>query len=304
MACEKEPEASFSISPAAPNILKRSARLIVTGMMKVIFTLSAAWCLAVFPALGQDVPPAFERAENAEEQELEEAGYDPFDPGLYAPKLVRVQIEHIDVSHKDLTRLMMEDNVVLSNAKGLRMKVQELVEKDAAKVFETQILVCRSGQKCTTESIHEFMYPTEYEPPEPPPSDDDKEKEKVPPPSYPFNPATPTSFETKNIGSTMEIEPTIGENDQIIDLRFLPELTWHTGNTVWSEIKDKQGNVNKVAMPDFYKLSINTSITCIPGQYVMVGALSPKNEKGEVDRDRKIMIFVKCDILAQSLREN
>jgi hypothetical protein len=30
----------------------------------------------------------------------------------------------------------------------------------------------------------------------------------------------------------------------------------------------------------------------------LVGALSPKDEKGEVDRDRKIMIFVKCDVLA------
>jgi integrase len=79
--------------------------------------------------------------------------------------------------------------------------------------------------------------------------------------------------------------------------------TFHELRSLCKRLYDKQGNVNKVAMPDFYKLSINTSITCIPGQYVMVGALSPKNEKGEVDRDRKIMIFVKCDILAQSLRE-
>lgn len=249
--------------------------------------------MAVFPAHGQEVPPAFERAET-EEEAVEE--HDPFDPMLDVPKLVRVQMEHIEVAHKDLTRLMMEDKAVKSDAKELRMKVQELVEKNAAKVFETQILVCRSGQKCTTESIYEFMYPTEYEPPKPPKPDE--EKDDVPPPSGPNNPPTPIVFETKNIGSTMEIEPTIGENDKVIDLRFLPELTWHTGDTVWSEIKDKQGNVNKVAMPKFYKLSINTSITCIAGQYVMVGALSPKDEKGEVDRDRKIMIFVKCDVLA------
>lgn len=264
--------------------------------MKTIFVLSLTWWLAVFPAQAQQATPAFERAET-EEEAVEE--HDPFDPMLDVPKLVRVQMEHIEVAHKDLTRLMMEDKAVKSDAKELRMKVQELVEKDAAKVFETQILVCRSGQKCTTESIHEFMYPTEYEPPNPPPSNDGKEKGDVPPPSVPSSIATPTVFETKNIGSTMEIEPTIGDDDQTIDLRFLPELTWHTGDTVWSERKDEKGNVTKVAMPDFYKLSINTSITCITGQYVMVGVLSPKDEKGEVDRDRKIMIFVKCDVLAQ-----
>jgi len=136
--------------------LKRSARLIVTGMMRTVFALSAAWWLAVFPVQGQEAPPAFERAET-EEEAVEE--HDPFDPMIDVPKMVRVQFEHIEVSHKDLTRLMMEDSSVVSDAKPLRMKVQELVEKDKAKVFETQILVCRSGQKCTTESIYEFMSP-------------------------------------------------------------------------------------------------------------------------------------------------
>lgn len=260
--------------------------------MKTIFALSVMGWLAVIPAQGQDAPPAFERGKNAEGAE-----YDPSDPFLDAPKLVRVQVEHIEVSHKDLTRLMMEDNAVIADAKALRMKVQGLVEKDEAEVFDTQIVVSRSGQKSTTESVQEFIYPTEYEP-APPPPDAGKEKTDDPQHSFPHNPATPTAFETKNLGSTLEVEPTIGEDDRIIDLRFLPELTWHTGDTVWSERKDELGNVIKVAMPDFYKLSINTSITCIAGQYVMVGVVSPKDEEGEVDRDRKIMVFVKCDILS------
>lgn len=266
--------------------------------MRTVFAIPMVAWLAVFPATGQDVPPAFERGGDAEEAGHEEAAHDPFDPMINAPKFVRVQVEHIEMPHKDLTRLMMEDKSVAADATALRMKVQELVEKDAAQVMDTQIVVCRSGQKATTESIHEFIYPTEYEPFKNLPPTDGKDQSDVPPPSFPHNPATPTAFETKNIGSTLEVEATIGENDKLIDLRFSPEMTWHTGNTVWLEHKDKLGNQTKVAMPGFYKLAINTSITCITGQYTIVGVHSPKNEKGEVDRDRKIMVFVKCDVLA------
>lgn len=258
--------------------------------MKTIFALPVIGWLAVLSAQAQDVPPAFETKENTEEV----AEYDPFDPMIDAPKMIRVQVEHIEMSHKDLTRLMMEEDAVTANAKALRMKVQALVEKGEAKVIDTQIVLGRSGQKQTTESRQEFIYPTEYEPPG---SEDIAEKlAKVG--AFPFNPATPTAFETRNLGSSLESEPTLGSDDKIIDLRLLTELEWHTGNMVWNEVKDTQGNAYKVSMPDFYTLSMSTSITCISGQYVMAGVNSPKNAEGKMDHDRKIMVFVKCDVLA------
>jgi hypothetical protein len=247
--------------------------------MKTIFVLCSAFCLVGFSAFAQkEVDPFAEQNQSVEN---------------HIPRLIRVQLEFVEMAHKDLTRLLMEDKVESSDATALRMKVQAMVDKDEAKVIETQIAVGRSGQKQTAESIHEVIYPTEYEPP----SFDEKKLKKLLNSGFPANPATPTAFETKNVGSTLETEPTLGENDRIIDLRFLPELIWHTGNTLWNEQKDELGNVFKVTMPDFYKMSINTSITCIAGQYVMVGALSPRDAQGEVDPDRKVMVFVKCTVM-------
>jgi Flp pilus assembly secretin CpaC len=80
-------------------------------------------------------------------------------------------------------------------------------------------------------------------------------------------------------------------------LRLLSELTWHTGNTTWQEGKNMHGNTIKIAMPDFYTMSTNTNVTCISGQYLMVAALSPKNAEGKLDPERKVMVFVKCDVL-------
>jgi len=42
---------------------------------------------------------------------------------------------------------------------------------------------------------------------------------------------------------------------------------------------------------------IYTDLTCKDGQYALAGTVSPKDAKGEIDMTRKVMIFVKCDIL-------
>jgi len=247
--------------------------------------------------MAQDVPPAFQKesAESeAEKDSPEMIAYDPFDPSVYAPKMVRVQVEFIEMAHKDLTRLMMEENSGTADATTLRMKVQTMVDGDKAEILDTQIITARSGQKSTAESIHETFYPTEYEPPTM--SKDPNGDKSVS--DFPVTPGNPTAFETRNVGSTLEFEPTIGEDNKLIDLRFLPELIWHTGDRVWNESKDELGNVTKVTMPDFYKLGVNTSITCIDGQYVMVGVVSPKDQEGEVDPERKVLVFVKCNVLS------
>ncbi|MDA0767343.1 MAG: hypothetical protein O3A92_11030 [Verrucomicrobia bacterium] len=50
-------------------------------------------------------------------------------------------------------------------------------------------------------------------------------------------------------------------------------------------------------MPDIYVLRFQTSVICVAGQYLMAAVLSPKDAKGETDRTRKVMVFVKCDVL-------
>ena len=243
------------------------------------------------------VPPAFERSkEGAEETSGTPDESDMFDPDANRPRLIQVQVEYVELSHETLTKLLFLRSPKSADATELRKQVQELVSKNEAKVLETQIVVSKSGQKATAESYHEFIYPTEYNPTcvglfgnEPSKNSENK--------NIPNNPAIPSAFEPRNVGGTLEIEPTLGSDNRTIDLRFVPEFLWHTGNTVWHEGKDTIGNPFKISMPDFYLVRMNTSITCIDGQYNFVATLSPKNDKGEVDTNRKLMVFVKCDVL-------
>lgn len=263
--------------------------------MKRILALWVSVLVVGSCGFGQEVPPAFEKPGDGKAGDAEDE-YDPFDPAINAPKLIRVQVEFVEMSHKDLTRLMMDDKATKADATELRMKVQAMADKDEAKVIDTQMTLGRSGQKQTTESIHEFMYPVEYEPANCLPPKEGEEAVQIPQGPFPFTPALPSMFETRNVGSMLESEPNLGEDGNLIDLRILSEFLWHPGNTVWNEGKDDLGNVSKVVMPDFYKVAINTSITCISGQYVLAGVLSPKDARGVVDPDRKVMVFVKCNV--------
>ena len=226
------------------------------------------------------------------------AATDPCCADAPSPKLVQVQVEYIELSHESLTKLLFLAKPASADATKLREQLQDMIAKNDAKVLETQILVSRSGQKATTESIHEFIYPAEANVPmTAPPADGTKPQPLVPLPTSVL-PFVPSSFETRNLGCTLEIEPTIDEYGTFVDLRFVPEIVWHTGNTTWVEFNDQHGNIHKVQTPDFYIFRLNTAITCIKGQYMLAAVQSPKNSQGEVDMTRKVMIFVKCDVLS------
>lgn len=271
---------------------KQQSRWIQSTKWISAFGISA-W-LVFSSAHGEDVPPAFERGDGESAAATEHDLYDPFDPITDAPKLIRVQVEHIDLPHKELTRLLMQDKSTTADATALRMAVQKLADEDIAKVIDTQIVVGKSGQKSTVDSHLEFIYPTEYNPPG---SDHNLVDSAAMIPSFPHNPATPVAFETRNLGSSLESEPTLGPDEKLIALRFISEIDSYSGNTVWSENKDAKGNFIKVAMPNFYVMRTNTGIDCIVGQYVLAAVVSPKNADGQLDPERKVMVFVKCDIL-------
>jgi len=225
--------------------------------------------------------------------------FDPLGEFNDLPKQIRVQVEFIDVSHEQLTELMFGEKAPANDVE-LRKQVAQLVKDGKASILETLLCTARSGQKATTESIEEFIYPTEYEPASLPENvhvnkEGDAEAVKTVRRDLATGP-TPTAFDTRNLGSTLEIEPTLSEDETIIDLRFVPEIVYHVGNEIWAEWKGEHGN-SPVQMPTMYALRVNTSVTLANGKSMLVAALSPKDAQGHTDFKRKLMVFVKADVL-------
>ncbi len=273
--------------------------MLVKWVMKMVSLVCFSLSVAGVSAFGQDVPPAFEQkvgGGGSVGDEVVPEEHDPFDPAINAPKLVRVQVEYIEMASTDLTRLMMDDKSETADSTPLRMKVQAMVDEKKAKLFDTQIAGGRAGRKFTSESGAERIYPTEFTPTATEGKVGETMERAVASP-FPVNPAIPTAFETRDLGSNLECEPTFGERNEI-DLRIVTSLSWHTGNSVFHEGKDEAGNKFKLGMPGFYQMEINTSLACISGQYTLLACLSPKTVEGVVDTQRKVMVFVKCNALS------
>lgn len=259
--------------------------------MKVpCLTLALFTSLAVAQKPGL-FPPAFEKSPESDGVTLVA---DPSPPRANPFISLQIQVEYIELSHETLTRLLFVAEPKTLDATPLRKQLQELVGKNEAKVLETQIAVGGTQRKFTAESILEFIYPTEFKTPELPSGGKTKDSPSL---SKYTRPMMPTAFDTRNTGSTLEVEPTAAVDGKLIDVRIVSELVWNTGNTTWLEDKDSIGNNYKVQMPNFYAMRVNTSLTCSNGEYTLVSVQSPKDGKGEVDMTRKVVVMLKCDVL-------
>jgi hypothetical protein len=251
----------------------------------------------------EEVPPPFEEGKgsgnNAADYDPELDGdpeFDPFDPESFEPdlpKMIQVQVEYIEVSLEALSDLMFLRDPK-GDATGLRKEVQELIQKGEGTVKETMIVASRPGQKSSTESIHEVIHPTEYEPGE---VSNDVTLEKGATPKTVMTPPTPTAFDMQPTGSVLEVEATLGEDAQVIELRLAPQIVEHVGNTKWLTVKDEIGNENHILMADFYTLGISTGMVMRDGDYAFMGTLTPHGEGRKPDYSRKLMVFVKADVV-------
>lgn len=226
-----------------------------------------------------------------------EPDFDPLGEHLDLPKQIRVMVEFIEIPLPELTNLLAEPRKT-ANDTDLRNAVQKMVEAGTAKHIETQMVNARSGETATSEAILEYIYPTEYEPAELPGkvSTEGSEVDEATLAKGVATPPTPTAFETRNIGSTLEIQPTLGVDENVIDLRLAPELVTHVENVIWSEWNGPQGEA-PIQMPSFFSQRVNTGLTMIDGQYSLLNTLSMRKEDGQPDYQRKLLLFVRADVL-------
>ncbi len=126
-------------------------------------------------------------------------------------------------------------SAVASNIQ-IQMLMRGLNQNTGADVMVKPSTISRSGERSKIEIIREFIYPTEYEPPEIPSSiggggliDPVTGQIASAPSATPVTPAHPTAFETRNVGVTLEVEPTVGPNRRFIELSLKPEMVEFEG---------------------------------------------------------------------------
>lgn len=269
--------------------------------MKTIPSFIACWpalLLASLPLLAQSAPP----------DAAARAASDPFVRGeagpavveaQSAPKFVSICFETFSLDLADAAALRRRN---LSD-KELYAEITGRVAKEQAKQETFAVIRARSGQRGTLENISEQIFPTAYDrkaelkdesksAPKPTPKPDPV---PAPPPvqASQAGPALPIAMETRNVGFTMDIEPTIGENEQLVDLRMTPEFVTLADHVSWGQ------GVSKTDFPVFETQRLQSSYTLIAGQVQLLGTFSrPPVSKVDADSAHRIWFaFVTADVV-------
>ena len=225
--------------------------------------------------------------------------YDPQGINEEGPKNVRIILEWIETSQETVTELMAEE-AKGANHTELRAKLTELIKVQKAFVFDTQMNTTRPGSPARVESVREEIYATEYDPSEVPSEvkvDDSGDKTaNFPTTSITATAPTPTAFETRNMGGTFEIDPTLSVDNQIIDVNFNAEWDVRVGTTVFGTFDDGRAKVDTV-MPVFYTERVKTQVSLQRGQSMLIAILTPPDEDGKADPSRKHLLFLRADVL-------
>lgn len=188
------------------------------------------------------------------------------------------------------------------------------VEKKSARQETFMVVRAKSAQKATTESISEQIYPTEFEPAElpnsvgvsiPPPSeketpgagpDIEKLKDAVDPAMLNGlkTSASPKTFETRNVGLNLEVEPTIGEDGRVLDLRIVPENVVLVERAAWGQ------GVSTIELPVFETQRSNSSaILRINRPFLLSTINRPPNSKVDPDAANRVWFSFVTPTLAK-----
>ena len=171
-----------------------------------------------------------------------------------------------------------------------QMMLTAISQKKGVDLMSVPSVITKSGVKAEINLARELIYPTEFEPPEIPQS-----LATVVPEGggviglygtsdfAPVTPSTPTAFEMRKVGITLEVEPVISEDGRKVDLTLLPQSTEFEGfidygtdinNPIYGIVHVVQ---NDILQPVFRTNKLSTGVTVWDGATVVLGGVISEN---------------------------
>ena len=178
----------------------------------------------------------------------------------------------LEVSHETLNESLMK---LTDPSPWIGGGFHEEVKKSGAKVLEERSHHFKSGQRSKNESIREVIYPTIW----------------VKPTEGDF--ATPGGFETRNVGTSVEVDPVLSSGGGTLDINMAPQISSRVGDDVFHRVLVEGEWKPNVTMAAFYTMQPMTQLSLPLNTPVLVAVMSPPNEKGWTDPSRKVLLFVK-----------
>ncbi len=208
-----------------------------------------------------------------------------------------------------------------------QLVIRALNQKKGVDLLSAPRVTTKSGQRAVIEIIREFRYPTEFDPPQIPQTFGNNNGggtvllggaglnplASQSQSSFPVTPTTPTAFETRNTGVTLEVEPVIGPDNYTIDLNLVPQVVEFEGfinygspiqTTSTNALGQSITNVitpNIINQPIFSTRKVTTSVSVFDGQTVVLGGLMREDVQKVED---KIPLLGDIPLIGRLFRSN
>ena len=165
-------------------------------------------------------------------------------------------------------------------------RTRDLVRQKEITVLAQPKVATVSGNTAQIKSVEEFRYATDY---------------SFVPPFNTNKPATtaeartllPGSFETRELGTLLNVTPTLGPDGQTINLTLVPEISTKGEPPTKVEAATPAGKVS-VEQPRFRSRQVTTTVQILSGSTILLGVADPI--EGE-DRDQIVLVLLTATVV-------
>lgn len=184
-----------------------------------------------------------------------------------------------------------------------QMVLRALSQHKGVDFLCTSSVVTRPGERAIIKQVREFIYPTEYDPPEIPNQIggttttliNGNQSASFTEGTVAVTPATPAAFEMRELGKILEVEPVVGPDNLTVDLNLIADLSEFSGFINYGSPITASDNIlqgftffpptffvtpiqyevteNKILMPVFDSIKENTQVTIYDGRTLVVGGM-------------------------------
>jgi general secretion pathway protein D len=196
--------------------------------------------------------------------------------------------------------------------------IRALNQKKGIDLLSAPSVTTKSGQRAIIEVIRELRYPGTYTPPQVPSISSSTSTVIGASTTVPVvvTPTTPATWELRNTGVTLEVEPVVGGDATTIDLNLIPQVVEFEGfinygspifavgvNTaagvsIANSILLTQNTINQ---PVFSTRKVTTSVSVYDGQTVVLGGLMREDVQKTED---KVPIIGDIPLVGRAFRTN
>jgi general secretion pathway protein D len=177
--------------------------------------------------------------------------------------------------------------------------IRALNQKKGVDLLSAPKVTTKSGQRAIIEVVREFRYPSTFTPPQVPSIGSGTTNLNAVVPVV-VTPTTPQTWETRNTGVTLEVEPVVGGDATTIDLNLVPQVVEFEGfinygspinaigvNTIGGAISTSVPILlteNVINQPVFSTRKVTTSVSVYDGQTVVLGGLMREDVQKTEDK--------------------